>query len=247
MAAAKGEQLNVLCERYLEIILADRGNTLLLLVQAPLIALFTVLNWRDVDSPTDSLYYLLALSALWFGTSSACREVVKESSILERECRQGLEVLPYLLSKCLVLGLVTFIQCLTLSYLVNRNVPLGGPVAAHFLYLWLASLAGVSLGLLISCLMTNSDKAVGMVVLVLIPQMVFSEMVLSHQHASKLVLWLEDFSFIAWTFQGMKEVTQATWSYLELLQAASMVVLLTGLLLVASYSILRVRLRRVRL
>lgn len=241
MAATRGEQLNVLCERYLEIVLADRGNTFLLLIQAPAIALFAVLNWRDVDAATNSLYYLLAFSALWFGTSNACREVVKEGAIFDREARLGVQVGPYLLSKCLVLGLLSFVQCLCLAYLVNLYVPLGGPVALHFLYLWLASLSGVCLGLLISCLMSNSDKAVGTVVLVLIPQMVFSEMVLSHEHASKLVLWLEDFSFISWTYQGLKEVTKVDYSYITLLQSASMVSLLSLVLLGSSYFLLRLR------
>jgi hypothetical protein len=246
MAAARGEQLNVLCERYLEIVLADRGNTLLLLLQAPIIAIFTVVNWQDVDAATNSLYYLLAFSALWFGTSNACREVVKESAIFDREARLGLEVGPYLLSKCLVLALLSFVQCLCLAYLVNRSIPLGGPVVLHFVYLWLASLSGICLGLLISCLMSNSDKAVGAVVLVLIPQMVFSEMVLSHEHASKLVLWLEDLSFISWTFQGLKEVTKADRSYLTLLQSASMISLLSLVLLAASYALLKLRAGRVR-
>ena len=245
MAATQGEQLNVLCERYLEIVLADRGNTLLLLVQAPLIALFTVLNWRDVDVATNSLYYLLALSALWFGTSNACREVVKEGPIFDREARLGLRVGPYLASKCLVLALLSFVQCLCLAYLVNRSVALGGPVILHFLYLWLASLGGICLGLLISCLMSNSDKAVGAVVLVLIPQMVFSEMVLSHEHASNLVLWLEDFSFISWTFHGLKEVTKVDWSYITLLESVAAMSLLSLALLGCSYLLLQIRARRV--
>lgn len=246
MAASPGEQLNVLCERYLEIVFSDRGNTFLLLLQAPLIALFVVLTWRDVDHPTDSLYYVLSLTALWFGTFNACREVVKEGPILDREARLGLKPGPYLLSKLLVLALLSFIQCLCLSFIVNHNIPLGGPPIFHFLYLWLTSLGGIALGLLISCLMSNSDKAVGSVVLVLIPQMLFSEMVLSHEHASSLIKWAEDFTFLAWAFQGMKEVTKSDWSYVDLSQAAFMLSILTvGLLLVCLF-LLTIRTRKAR-
>jgi hypothetical protein len=244
MAASAGEQLNVLCERYLEVVLADRGSTFILLLQAPVIAGFTVLNWRSVDGVTDSLYYVLALSALWFGTLNACREVVKERPILERETRRGLQVGPYLLSKLMVLALLSFVQCFCLAYLVDYYLPLGGPAFCHFLYLWLTSLGGIALGLFLSCLMSNSDRAVGAVVLVLIPQMLFSEMVLSHDHASDLVLWAEDFSFISWCFQGLKELTEAEWAWTTLSQAAAMLGILTGLLLAGSFALLKWRLRR---
>ncbi|MBX3171299.1 MAG: ABC transporter permease [Candidatus Eremiobacteraeota bacterium] len=246
MAASQGEQLNVLCERYLEIVFSDRGNTFLLLLQAPLIALFVVLTWRDVDHATDSLYYVLALTALWFGTFNACREVVKEGPILDREARLGLQPGPYLLSKLLVLALLSFVQCLGLCFIVNHNIPLGGPPLFHFVYLWLTSLGGIALGLLISCLMSNSDKAVGSVVLVLIPQMLFSEMVLSHEHASKLIRWAEDFTFLAWAFQGMKEVTRSEWSYVDLTQAGFMLALLTAVLLAGCLFLLTLRTRKAR-
>ncbi len=246
MAASQGEQLNVLCERYLEIVFSDRGNTFLLLLQAPLIALFVVLTWRDVDKPTDSLYYVLALTALWFGTFNACREVVKEGPILDRESRLGLQPGPYLLSKLLVLALLSFVQCLALSFIVNHSIPLGGPPFFHFVYLWLTSLGGIALGLLISCLMSNSDKAVGSVVLVLIPQMLFSEMVLSHEHASSLIQWAEDFTFLAWAFQGMKEITRSEWSYIELTQAGVMLTLLTAGLLAGCLFLLTLRTRKAR-
>ncbi|MFN8609929.1 MAG: ABC transporter permease [Vulcanimicrobiota bacterium] len=244
MAASQGEQLNVLCERYLEIVFSDRGNTLLLLLQAPLIAFFIVLTWRDVDSPTDSLYYVIALTALWFGTFNACREVVKEGPILDREARLGLKPGPYLLSKLLVLALVSFIQCMCLCFIVNRSVPLGGPPLLHFAYLWLTALGGVGLGLVISCLMSNSDKAVGSVVLVLIPQMLFSEMVLSHEHSSNAIKWAEDFTFLSWAHQGMKEVTKADWSYVTLSQSAFMLALLTAGLLLVSLFLLTLRTRK---
>lgn len=245
MAASRSEQLNVLCERYLETLLADRGNTFLLLLQAPVIAVLTVLNWNDVNGVTDSLYYVLALSAVWFGTLNSCREVVKERAIFEREARRGVEVGPYLLSKLLVLGLLSFVQCLCLAFIVDRYVALGGPAIVHFFYLWLASLGGTCLGLLLSCLMSNSDRAVGGVVLVLIPQMLFSEMVLSHEHSSRLILSLENMTFISWTYQGLKEVTRSEWSTWTFFESAAALAFLSLLLLAACYLLLSWRTRKV--
>lgn len=245
MAASRSEQLNVLCERYLETFLADRGNVFLLLLQAPVIAFLIVLNWNDIKGVTDSLYYVLALSALWFGTLNACREVVKERAIFEREVRLGLEVGPYLLSKLLILGLFSFVQCLCLAFIVDRSIALGGPAIFHFAFLWLASLGGTCLGLFLSCLMSNSDRAVGGVVLVLIPQMLFSEMVLSHEHSSKLVLWLENFTFVSWTYQGLQEVTRAEWSFWVLFRTGFGMLALSLALGGLCYLLLRWRTRKV--
>jgi hypothetical protein len=246
MAAPISEQLNVLSERYLEILLSDRGNTLLLLVQAPIIAWIAALNWGDIDTPTNSLYYVLALTALWFGTFNACREIVKEKPIFEREVRRGLEVGPYLASKMLVLGLLSFVQCLLLAGIVDRAVPLGGPVLGHFFFLWLTSLGGTAMGLCLSSVMSNSDRAMAGVVLLLIPQMLFSEMVLNHDHASNLVLWGEDLTFITWTFQGMKEITKNDWTLTTLLQSVVLIGLLAGACLTGAYLVLKLRTRRLR-
>ena len=236
----------MLSERYLEIICSDWGNTLLLLAQAPVIALLATLVWSDTaSSATDTLYYVLALSAVWFGTLNSCREVVKERAVLEREARQGVGVTPYLASKCLVLGLISFVQCLLLTLIVNAKVPLGGWALLHFGFLWLASLAGTALGLTLSCVMSNSDRAVGAVVLVLIPQILFSEMAMSHAHSSPLILWLEDLTFLSWTFHGMKEVTASEPSMWVMLQMAGGLLGLTAALLLLGRSLLGWRLRGV--
>lgn len=242
MAASRGEQLNVTAERYLEIVLADLGNTLLLLSQAPIIAFLTVLVWRDnVDGATDQLYWVLALSAVWFGTLNSCREIVKERPIFEREARLGLEPGPYLLSKCLVLGLLSFVQCLALAYIVNVWIPLGGPVIGHFVFLWLASLGGTALGLALSCLMSNTDKAVGAVVLVLIPQILFSEMALKHDHATQLILWAENCTFLSWTFTALKELTEIEINAWVLTKSALALLFLSAGLLGLAYGSLRLR------
>jgi len=83
-------------------------------------------------------------------------------------------------------------------------------------------------------------------VLVLIPQMLFSEMVLSHEHASSLIRWAEDFTFLAWAFQGMKQLTKSDWSYVNLTQAAFMLALLTAGLLVVCLFLLTIRTRKAR-
>ncbi len=207
-------QLSILCERYLELILADRWNTLLLLLQAPVIAGLVVLIWRDVDQVTQSLLFVLTLSAIWFGTLNSCREVVKERAIFEREWMRGLDLSAYLWSKLIVLAAVGFAQCLCLVFIVNHWIDLGDPPLAHLLVLFPASLAGTGLGLLISSSVTTVDRSLAMVPILLLPQILFSELLLSHDHSSDLVKFLDNLAITTWTYEGLNqlEATETEWS-----------------------------------
>jgi len=228
------DQIGILSERYLEVFLGDRGNLALLLLQAPIIALCIVLVWKDVDTTTNSLYFVLALSAVWFGAINSCREIVKEQSIFIREARVGLQPTSYLLSKFIVLAMLGFLQCLLLVFAVNVYVPLPGPTLFHFAYMFMASLGGTALGLLLSCLMSSSDKAVGAVPIVLLPQILFSEAIMSHDHSSNLIKTLDSLTLTSWTYSGLKEVIKQDYSFFYLSEYCLALAGLTGVLLLAS-------------
>ena len=202
-------QVSILSERYLDLIAADRGNLVLLLVQAPIIAFCIMLVWGDSGDSTESLYYVLALAAVWFGTINACRELVKERLIFEREHRVGLQTVAYVLSKVLVLSVLGIMQCFILVFMINQKLDLPGSLFFHFLILCCASIAGTGLGLLISSCVGTTDRAVAAVPILLIPQILFSEMVYDHKHSSDLVLWAENCTVISWAFQGTKELTES--------------------------------------
>ncbi len=238
-----GAQLSILAERYLDIILADRGNTFLLMIQAPIIALCIVLVWRDFDVPTNSLYFVMALSAVWFGTMNACREIVKERPILERELRVGLNLPAYVVSKFLVLAALGIFQCLLLVFFVNRSVPLPGGAIFHFATMVLASLGGTGLGLMLSSLMSTSDRAVGAVPIVLLPQILFSDQIVSHEHSTKLILWLEDLTLTKWSYEGMKQLAKTEPSWLSLFQSSLALSLMSLFFLLLCGGLLRWQLR----
>jgi len=195
---------------------ADKWNTFLLLAQAPVIAGLIVLIWRDIDQVTDSLLFVLALSAIWFGTLNACREIVKEKSIFEREWMKGLNLSSYLWSKLIVLSLVGFCQCLCLVFIVNNTIDLGDPPLGHLIVLFPASLAGTGLGLLISASVTTVDRSLTAVPLLLLPQILFSEMLVSHDHSSDFVKFLEKTAITTWTFDGLSQLekSETDWSIL---------------------------------
>src|SRR5258707_15259835 len=91
----------------------------------------------------------------------------------------NLGIAPYMFSKIFVLGIFSLVQSAILVYIVNLKAPFHQGIFLPFLvevYITLAltTLAGLMLGLAISALAPNTDRAMSFVPLVLIPQVIFS-------------------------------------------------------------------------
>ena len=99
--------------RYLEVLTRDKFNLLILFGQAPIIAFLTYLVVSN-DSPRDFPYFVMALVAIWFGTSVASREIIRERAVYTRERMVNLRLLPYVGSKLFVLAFIVSLQCLFL-------------------------------------------------------------------------------------------------------------------------------------
>ncbi len=178
-------QLAILCRRYVELILADRKNLGLLLLQAPVIGvLLSLVSKPDalVGSRIDAkkLVFMLAATGVWFGVINAAREICKEAAVLRRERLAGLRAGPYLLSKLIVLfGLVLVQSALLLVVIRLRcKFPSDGIAMPAMLEVFatisLAGLAGIALGLGISAVASTPDKATSLIPIVLVPQVVLS-------------------------------------------------------------------------
>lgn len=228
----------ILADRYLSIILADTGGTAILLLQAPIIGSFIAFAWKDGVQNAGILNFILALVAVWFGCVNGCREVVKERLIFLREKRLGVSVRAYLLSKFMVLALLAFIQCLTLTLIMYNGVPsykLSRP--SLFLLLYAASLAGTCLGLLISSVVKSQNTAVGLVPIVLIPQVIFSEVVLgSKKNRPEEV---ESVMPVAWTYEALNDLWGSDWQLSTVVASLVMLTLLSVSFLTVSAFVLK--------
>jgi len=178
-------QFNLLTRRYLEITLRDRRNLAVLLLQAPIIALLILAVFGrhifDVQAGNrgyaSTVTFLLAIVATWFGTSNAAREVVKELAIYRRERMINLRLAPYVFSKLAVLCGISLVQGLLLVGIVGIGMGFAFDLAvmAHtYAVVVGTSLVAITLGLLISAVASNSDRASNFVPIVLIPQIIFS-------------------------------------------------------------------------
>ena len=182
-------QLATLTRRYTDIIVSDLRNTLLLLVQAPILGLLMLLALgqrrpaaRGRARPAAARCCSRWCSARrYLGAGNAVREIVKERAILARERAAGLSPGAYLLSKAIVLGVLTIVQATILVLLGTARQ--GGPdhgalLGSGQLELIVVAagtgLAAMAIGLLISALVSNPDKALTILPVVLLAQFLLS-------------------------------------------------------------------------
>lgn len=153
-----------------------------------------------------TLIFLMAFTAVLFGCINGAREIVKEFPIYRRERLVNLGILPYLFSKFVVLGIFCLLQSAVLVYFVNLKAPFHQgiflPVIVEIsITMALASLAGMMIGLVISALAPNTDRALSLVPLVLIPQVIFSGAVFKLD--TPILQWIGDLFAVRWAMAGM--------------------------------------------
>jgi len=196
-----------LSRRYLEVLFKDKLNLFILFAQAPIIAALTFLVMGST-LPRDFLYFVLSLVAIWFGTSVAAREIIRERPVFRRERMVNLGILPYLGSKLFIIGLIVTVQCLLL-FVPLKILDFAGvlPMPGDLFgipQLWamlLTAAVGVALGLLVSALVRTSEMATSLVPLILIPQILFSGLVGVPSGLNKVVSLTMP---AAWSFDTMK-------------------------------------------
>ena len=189
------KQFILLSQRYIELLRNDLGNLLILLLQAPIIGLILLLILKfvtvqgvfeasTVTSPltaadAQKILFVMSFAAVMFGCINGAREIVKEGPIYRRERAVNLGIIPYMFSKIVVLGLLCMLQVAILVLIVNAAEPFHQGVFLNaslevYITLALTALAGLMVGLLISSLVLNNDRAMSTIPIILIPQVIFA-------------------------------------------------------------------------
>jgi ABC-type multidrug transport system ATPase subunit len=206
---SKLSQLGVLSARYLKLVANDRQRLLLLLIQAPLLAVlisFVANEKKFVEyEMTKSLLFALSCSAFWVGMLNAIQEICKERNIMKREYMTGLSLSTYISSKIMVLGLLCFIQSLLITGVFGAMVglPDEGVLLPPFIELlittFITALASTAMGLFVSSLFTNADRAMTVAPILLMPQILFSGLIFKLSDATEVISW---FAVCRWSMEG---------------------------------------------
>jgi ABC-type multidrug transport system ATPase subunit len=201
-------QMRTLMRRYLDLIVSDRKNVLILMLQAPVIALIIGLVFSTEGLPAvraaseSQIAFILVLSAIWFGSLNSARELVKELPVYLRERSVNLGIAPYLLSKLLPLVALCLIQCTMLLGIVSLLVDLPGNFLERLASLFLTGMAATGMGLAVSAVVDSNDKAVAMAPILLIPQVVLSNAVV---RLGDVGLWVAKATMISyWALDAMR-------------------------------------------
>jgi ABC transport system ATP-binding/permease protein len=188
-------QMTTLTRRYVRVIAADRGYLLsmgLLPVILGVLIHFVgssagLTGLPHTNQNAEELLLTLTICACLSGTASSVRELVKERPIYVRERAAGLSSGAYLSSKLIVLVVISIVQSalLVLIGLFGQKMPPKGalpgvpPLVEILIAIAALSLASMCLGLLVSALVSTSEKAMPFLVLLTMAQVILSGGVVS--------------------------------------------------------------------
>lgn len=186
-------QFWMLIRRYAQVIAGDRRTLALLLAQPVVLGLMMLaaLPAAELAAPEAGevrvvsraglVLLVITLGATWLGASNAVREIVKELPIVRRERAVGLSVSAYVGSKAVVLGALTAAQCAVLALIAlarqgshDTGSVLSSPLLELVAAAMLTGLAAMGIGLLISALASTVDRAMTVLPVLLIFQMLLA-------------------------------------------------------------------------
>lgn len=200
--------------RYFNIKFNDKWNSLFLVAQAPIIAGLICLIFDEI---TQAVPFLMAISAIWFGTNNAAREIVSENAIYKRERMFNQGILPYIFSKITVLGSFTLIQTVLFITIITIAYSDSGShlitwnnAGISLVWMFMVSISASLMGLFMSAGLASAEKVMTFVPIALIPQIMLAGVVAPIQN--KVVEFLSYFTLARWGTEGFsinqEEVTQ---------------------------------------
>ncbi len=201
--------LGVLCARYAKLLTNDRARLILILGQAPLLVCLIALvangdQFHEMEI-TQNLLFCLACCGFWVGMLNAIQEICKERTIVRREYMTGMSLTSYILSKFLVLGAACFVQSImiVMMFIILIGSPDEGLIMHPWLEMWvttfLLELGSTAMGLLVSALVNNPDRATTLAPILLMPQILFSGLIFELKGITSTLSWA---ALCRWSMEG---------------------------------------------
>ncbi|WP_436800612.1 FHA domain-containing protein [Streptomyces syringium] len=187
-----GSQLWTLMRRYVSVIASDRGFMGLMLILPAVLGGVSCVIPSDFglaapgkghfNQDAGTIMLILAVGACFSGAANSVRELIKERVIYERERAVGLSRSAYLMSKVIILGLITAVQGVIISAIgfSVRELPAEGlilkalPAAELCLVIIALGFTSMMIGLVISALVKTAEKTMPLLVMFAIVQVVFT-------------------------------------------------------------------------
>lgn len=214
-------QFRYLAARDLRVALADRLTLAVRLFGAPLLAASLVTTFeRHIFALTAAdggnaragltLLYLAAATTLFLGAFTASNAITRERAIYRRERMVDLSPLAYVASKVVVLSVFSILQGVIVAVVLTVGIELPSPGSTAFslaVIFALTSAAGMGLGLLVSALSPNADRAAILTVLLIIPQLIFAGSSVPRSEMGPMPLAVSDGMVSKWSLEALGQAT----------------------------------------
>jgi ABC-type multidrug transport system ATPase subunit/ABC-type multidrug transport system permease subunit len=174
--------------------LRNRANLLTTLLEAPALAvlLSMVLRYSEEDSYTFASAYhiptylfMSLVVAMFLGLTNSADEIIRDRHMLNRERNHNLRTHYYLSGKVLSLGAFALIQCVIYLLIGNTILEIREMFLIHLWWMFITSLTGACLGLLVSSLVHDSRTALNAIPLLLIPQIILGGALIKYEEMNK--------------------------------------------------------------
>jgi ABC-type multidrug transport system ATPase subunit/ABC-type multidrug transport system permease subunit len=175
--------------------LRNRANLLTTLLEAPTLALLIsmVLRYSDDDASytfasafhIPTYLFLTLVVAMFLGLTNSADEIIRDRPMLSRERNHNLRISYYIIGKILSLSTFSLIQCVIYLLIGNYVLELREMFAIHLFWMFLTSLTGVCLGLLVSTLVHDIRTALNIIPLLLIPQIILGGALIKYEEMNR--------------------------------------------------------------
>lgn len=187
--------------------LRNRTNLLTTLLEAPLLAFLIsgVLKYSEEENYTfatafhvPTYLFMSLVVAMFLGLTNSADEIIRDRHLLSRERNHNLRTFYYLFGKVTSLSAFALVQCVIYLLIGNAVLEIRDMFWVHLWWMFITSLTGACLGLLVSCVVNDNRTAINAIPLILIPQIILGGALIKYEEMNKnldfvysVTRWLE--------------------------------------------------------
>jgi ABC transport system ATP-binding/permease protein len=215
------KQLQIYFSRDLKSKISNRQYVLLTLLEAPILGFVLSFIIRYIPDPDSNVYifsenenipiyiFMSLIVALFLGLTISAEEIFRDRKILKRERFLNLSRNSYLLSKVLILVIISSIQSLLFISIANPILAIKGMYFHYWLALFTTAFCANMLGLNISAAFNSAITIYIVIPLLIIPMMVLSGAMFSFDKLNRKIGNVDKVPLIAefmptrWTYEAL--------------------------------------------
>jgi ABC-type multidrug transport system ATPase subunit/uncharacterized tellurite resistance protein B-like protein len=198
--------------------ISNKQYVALNMLEAPVLGFILSYIIRYIPDPTSSEYifrvnenipifiFMSLIVALFLGLTVSAEEIFRDRKILKREQFLNLSKSSYLVSKIIILTIISAIQAFLFIIIANNILEIRGMLLDYWLALFVTALFANLLGLNISATFNSAVTIYIIIPLLMIPMMILSGAMFPFDKLNRSISSVEQVPFIA-------EIMPTKWSY----------------------------------